>query len=215
MNMTAEILTLHGFDKRGLLMSMTTDLRMEADETIATAVQKGDTDAFGILIERYEKKLMRYARRFLFGREDVEDLLQEVFIKAYVNIRDYDATRRFSPWIYRIAHNEFVSALRKKKRSIVDYFDLDTVMPQLASASTSDDVALRGEDKALLEDSLARIDEKYREPLVLYYFEELSYEEIAQVLGVPTATVGVRLKRGREAMKKAIESNDPTYSPSA
>src|ERR1700727_2292342 len=88
----------------------------QTDEEIAVLVQNGDAEAFRVIMERYEPKMTRYAKRFLFGADDAKDLLQEVFIKTYVNIKSFDPERRFSPWIYRIAHNEFVNALKKKKK---------------------------------------------------------------------------------------------------
>ena len=89
----------------------------QTDEQIAIAVQKGDAQAFGLLVERFEPKLLRYARKFLFDYEDGKDMVQEVFIKAYGNIQSFDTSRSFSSWIYRIAHNEFINAIRKKGRS--------------------------------------------------------------------------------------------------
>src|ERR1700685_1546732 len=86
------------------------------DEEIVKEVQGGDVESFRILVERYEPKMTRYARRFLFGADDAKDLLQEIFIKTYTNINSFDTERRFSPWIYRIAHNEFVNALKKKTK---------------------------------------------------------------------------------------------------
>ena len=94
-------------------------MEKETDEAIATRVQKGDSEAFGQLVERYEEKLMRYARKFLRDPDDAKDIVQEVFIKSYQNIQSFDATRRFSPWIYRIAHNEFVNAIKKRSRGPV------------------------------------------------------------------------------------------------
>jgi len=86
----------------------------ETDEAIAARVQNGDADAFSVLLERYEKKIFRYAGKFLSHPDDIKDIVQDVFVKAYVNIKSFDASRRFSPWIYRIAHNEFINALKKK-----------------------------------------------------------------------------------------------------
>ncbi len=86
----------------------------ETDEMIASRVQAGDSEAFGELVERYQEKLLRYARKFLFDLDEARDPVQDVFIKAYQNIQSFDATRRFSPWIYRIAHNEFVNALKQR-----------------------------------------------------------------------------------------------------
>lgn len=174
------------------------------DEEVVRKVVEGDTAAFGVLVERYEPKLSRYAKRFLFDKEDVEDLLQEVFIKAYQNIRSFDHERAFSPWIYRIAHNEFVNALKKRERSPLFFFDPDTLFPHPAAPETADEEAMTKELRALLDRNLSVIDAKYREPLILYYFEELDYKEIADVLKIPIATVGVRLARGKVILRGMI-----------
>jgi RNA polymerase sigma-70 factor (ECF subfamily) len=88
----------------------------QSDEAIVLLVQGGDLSAFKTLIDRYDSKMMRYAKRFLFGYDDAQDALQEIFIKAYRNIKSFDTRRRFSPWLYRIAHNEFINSIRVKKR---------------------------------------------------------------------------------------------------
>jgi len=175
------------------------------DEEIAKKVQSGDIDAFAALIERYEQKLTRYARKFFRDSDDVKDLVQETFIKAYSNIQGFDAERKFSPWIYRIAHNEFVNALKKKKsRDTVSIFDFDVFMPHLIAKETAEDRAKQNEIKTALDEYLGKIGLKYREPLLLFYFENLDYKEIADVLKIPASTVGVRLKRGREMLKNLI-----------
>jgi len=180
------------------------DQPTETDEAIAIRVQKGDIDAFGILIARYEQKMNRYAKRFLFDSEESKDLIQDLFIKAYVNIQSFDAERRFSPWIYRIAHNVLINAGKKKSRSLLSSFDPDLLLPMHAEAETPETEAVKKEVRAMLDKGLAKISPKYREPLVLHYFEELGYQEIADVLQIPISTVGVRLKRGREALKKEV-----------
>jgi len=78
---------------------------------------EGDIEVFGILLDRYEQKLSRYGKKFLSRKEDIEDIVQDVFVSAYQNIQSFDSTQRWSPWIYRIAHNALVNALRKKGRS--------------------------------------------------------------------------------------------------
>ena len=102
-----------------------------SDEDIARTVQKGDREAFGLLVLRYQPKLARYARKFLFRGDDVTDLIQDVFVKAYTNIQGFDPKRRFSPWIYRIAHNTFVNAVRDsaKDRANFSLFDVDVLFP--------------------------------------------------------------------------------------
>ena len=93
------------------------------DEDLVLRVKSGGIEAFGFLVERYEDKMKRYARKFLFGYTDIEDTVQKVFIKAYVNIQSFDTSRKFSSWLYRIAHNEFINAIKKKTKVFV------TVMP--------------------------------------------------------------------------------------
>jgi RNA polymerase sigma-70 factor (ECF subfamily) len=176
-----------------------------SDEALAKRVQNGDTAAFGELVSRYEEKLTRYGRRFLARTEDIEDVVQDVFLKAYENMQSYDASYRFSPWIYRIAHNAYVNVLRKHAHRSFNFIDFDTLVSPF---SYHEEVENEGERRVLreaLDAGLSRIDEKYREILVLHYFEELSYDEIAEVLRIPKGTVGVRLRRGREALKRVGE----------
>lgn len=180
-------------------------LANKTDEEIASLVQSGDNEIFGVLVERYEEKILRYARRFLL-KSEAEDIVQEVFIKAYVNIKSFDTKRKFSPWIYRIAHNEFINAIKKKSReSLLLFFDADTIFPHPVAKETADGELSQREMKEMLEKNLEKIPSKYSEPLILFYFEELSYEEIAEILRIPISTVGVRLKRGRAALKKIIQ----------
>src|ERR1700721_2131936 len=89
---------------------------METDEELARLVQGGDHQALAVLIERYAGKLLRYGHRFLTSDDDIGDIVQDVFVTVYRNIRDFDSTRRFSPWIYRIAHNAFVDTLRRQTK---------------------------------------------------------------------------------------------------
>jgi len=173
------------------------------DESIALRVQAGEAEPFAELVTRYQPKLMRYARKFLADRDDAEDIVQDVFIKAYSNIQSFDASRRFSPWIYRIAHNEFVNEIKKKaSRRTVFSFDIDTLLPHLAAPERTDSVSLERDLRQTLEGHLDSLDPKYREPLILYYLEEMDYKEISDILQIPVSTVGVRLARARAQLQK-------------
>jgi RNA polymerase sigma-70 factor (ECF subfamily) len=181
----------------------------ETDEEIAIRVQRGEREAFGELIERYQAKLLRYGRKFLFDTEDSADIVQDVFIKAYENIQSFDPARRFSPWVYRIAHNELVNALKKRKANrTVFTFDIDTLFPHLTAPDTADSGAMERDLRSTLEGHLEKLDPKYREPLVLYYLESMDYKEISDILEIPVSTVGVRLARGRGILKE-LASKDP------
>lgn len=179
-------------------------LRQEpTDEALVVRVLDGDVETFGVLMRRYEQKLRRYGRRFMAGREDIEDIVQEVFIKAYENLRSFDIERRFSPWIYRIAHNAFVNEMRRASRHPVVTLDTDILLPHKNIPSPADDHE-RTETKEMMQRGLDRLSLKYREPLVLFYYEEMSYAEIAEVLRIPVSTVGVRISRARIALKRIL-----------
>ncbi|PCI89926.1 hypothetical protein COB18_02255 [Candidatus Kaiserbacteria bacterium] len=178
------------------------------DEDIVQRVQSGDTEAFALLIELYEKKITRYANKFLYNYQDREDAVQDVFIKAYQNIQSFRSGERFSPWIYRIAHNTFLNVVRKQSREKVSFFDTD----QLFGANIPDEheKELREQhwDREVLDQCLEKLDVKYREVLVLFYFEEKDYNEISEIMRIPKATVGVRLRRGRERIKKIYDETN-------
>lgn len=173
----------------------------DTDEYIAGQVQTGNVQSFGTLVERYEEKLRRYARRFLFGYTDAEDLVQDVFVKSYTNIQSFDTSRSFSSWIYRIAHNEFINAIKKKGKEPLPFFDADTLFPHPKASSQPDTDLAKQELLDMLNGSLEALDPKYREPLVLYYYEDMDYNQIAEVLQIPASTVGVRILRARNKLQ--------------
>ncbi len=179
----------------------------KTDEEVALAVQNGDIESFGFLMQRYEKKLARYGHKFLTDNDNIGDLVQDVFVKAYKNIKSFDTSRQFSSWIYRIAHNEYVNAVKKKWRDNIIPFDFDLVLPHIAAKETADEDSHRQETKLMLDACLEKISSKYREVLVLYYFEELDYKEISEILQIPTSTIGVRLRRGKAILKELVSKS--------
>lgn len=177
----------------------------KTDEQLARLVQEGDEDAFGVLMERYSGKLLRYGHRFLASDDDISDVVQDVFISVYENIRDFDSTRRFSPWIYRIAHNAFVNTLRDKARGPVFGVEFDRVVPHVVYENPDEDEKEKEEMRVLVGKHLGGLPPLYREVVDLYYFEEFKYQEIADILHVPIGTVAIRLSRARTALKKLIQ----------
>ncbi len=178
-----------------------------SDEKIIKLVLKGDTNAFGFLVNRFEKKLGRYIRRFVFSQSDAEDILQNVFIKAYTNIRGFNFNYKFSSWIYRIAHNEVVNYIRGYKKNIITNIDWDILFPVDMSKNDMVDELEKEFLEKWLKENLKILDKKYKEVLVLYYFEEMSYKDIADILKIPVATVGVRLKRAKSVVKNNYDKN--------
>jgi RNA polymerase sigma-70 factor, ECF subfamily len=96
------------------------------NEQIVLLIQQGDKEKYGLLMTRYDKKLSRYGRKFLSEKENIEDIVQDVFISAFQNINNFDTSLKFSSWIYRIAHNAFVNGLKYQQRSAILGLDLDT-----------------------------------------------------------------------------------------
>ncbi len=180
-------------------------LRKKTDEELAALVQGKNERAFGVLMNRYQSKLLRYGRKFLSDNAPIEDVVQEVFIKTYENILSYDPARPFSPWIYRIAHNMFVNALRSNSRLPFVTVDLDMFSAHTAYEIDPAADEEREHARTLVERGLKSLAPIYREIIILYYIEHLGYQEIAEVLHVPIGTVGVRLRRAREALKNYVE----------
>jgi RNA polymerase sigma-70 factor (ECF subfamily) len=171
----------------------------QSDEEIVISVISGKSELYGELMERYEKKLARYVRSIVGSSHDIDDIVQTVFIKTYRNLTAYDRTLKFSSWIYRIAHNESVNHLKssfiQKVVAMGEWFDYGV-------ADTTEDDMDRELLKKQLTSCLDGLDVKYREPIVLYYFEDKTYEDISDIVRIPVRAVGVRIFRGKELMRR-------------
>jgi RNA polymerase sigma-70 factor (ECF subfamily) len=175
-----------------------------SDEELVSLVQKGDELAFATLMGRYTPKLLRYGHRLMPYENNVGDSVQDVFVKVYENIQDFDATRQFSPWIYRIAHNTFVDQIAKKSKESISVFDFDRIAPHAIYEDPAQAEKEREEMQVLLGQGIKLLANNYREIIDLYYFENFSYKEIADLLHIPLGTVGIRLLRARETLKKNV-----------
>ena len=179
------------------------------DEEIALLIQNGDSEKFGILMERYEKKLSRYGRKFLARRESIEDIVQDVFISTFQNIQSFDTSMKFSSWNYRIAHNNFVNELKKNsKNAIIPSVDLDTILAYQIYEDPDVKERENRELKKIIDTSLDKLKPKYKEIVILHFIEELSYKEISDILKIPTGTVGIRLKRAKEMLREVYKEID-------
>ncbi len=166
-----------------------------------------DKEAFGVLIMRYEEKLRRYIRRLgARNEEDQNDLLQDIFIKTYKNLNGFDQGLSFSSWIYRIAHNEAVSHFRRRsvrpEGSQVD--DGNEVVGLLGSGDDLIEEIAARDDGRVLKEALAKLDPKYRDIVVLRYFEGKEYDEIADILEMPVGSVATRLYRAKARLKELL-----------
>lgn len=173
-------------------------------------IKKGDQDAFAEIVELYKDKLYQLGYRMLGNRHEAEEIAQEAFIRAYVNIENYNQEYKFSTWLYRIATNLCIDRIRKKKP---DYY-LDAEMAgteglTLYSRIPSDTPLPEKEVEMMelqeaIQGEIVKLPEKYRSVIVLKYIEELSLNEISEILDLPLGTVKTRIHRGREALRKQL-----------
>lgn len=162
---------------------------------------------FAYLIERYEKKLLRYIIRFSHvSLQEAEDTLQEVFLKAYLHLRAFDADLSFSSWIYRITRNEMINQYRKAK--VRPHGNSIQVDDRVIESIAADGDVLKSIDRRILrahlEALLDGLDVKYREVLILRFFEEKNYDEISDIVKKPTGTVATLLNRAKKQLYKAF-----------
>jgi len=163
------------------------------------------------LIQRYEEKLLRYIIRISgLNRHEAEDVLQEVFIKVYRNLNDFDKDLKFSSWIYRITHNQVISNYRKiKSRPESIALDIDSdILENLASELNTE----REVDKKLLQEKiklvLKKLDIKYKEILILKFFEGKSYREISDILKKSMGTVATLINRAKNQFREEYKKQN-------
>lgn len=178
-----------------------------SDEVLAKKLRT-DPQFLGDIIERYEGKLSNYIRRkSSASTEDIQDILQNVFIKVYKNIFDFDTALPFSSWIYRITRNEMIDWYRREKRT--PHLSLEGSEALLQSIASENDITAEvssGEFRQALEGVVTELPEKYRDIVVLRFFEEKSYDEIADILALPPGTVAVRINRVKKTLQQKLHS---------
>ncbi len=182
-------------------------LRQKTDEELATLSLR-EEDFYLCLMQRYEAKLKRYIHRISQSNEqDAEDILQDVFLKAYLNLNNFDPSLKFSSWIYRITHNEVISAFRRQKaRPQADNLsDNDELLSRLASDLDLNKEIHWKEKTGEIKRVLSRLDGKYREVLVLKFLEDKNYTEISDILKKPMGTVATLISRAKKKFKEEAQ----------
>ena len=173
------------------------ELNQLSDEQLVKQVYEKDKQLYAEIIKRYQIKLLRYANYLVYDEDKAADVVQQTFIKAYINLKGFNLKKKFSSWIYRIAHNEAISILRKYKKEL----PLDDKI-ELIAAVNIENALITEEFNDQLNQCLAKIPLIYKEPLSLSVLEEKSYEEISEILRLPIGTVGTRINRAKNLLKK-------------
>nr|WP_197480033.1 RNA polymerase sigma factor SigW [Paenibacillus swuensis] len=183
------------------------------DARLVRLARNGDQTAFAELVELYKDKIFNLGYRMLNNRQEAEDVTQETFLRVYSNLEKYDETQKFSTWIFRIGTNLCIDRLRKKKPS----YSLDA---ELNDGEGTDMYAMLAshdpgpENQVLLtetQDSIRKaidsLPAKYKSAVILKYLHDQSLQEISDILGIPVTTVKTRVHRGREFLRKKMETN--------
>lgn len=170
--------------------------REAEDRELAGRARKGDLDAFNALVSRWEGKIYNYLLRITGHAEDAMDLCQDTFIKAYQNLARLEDAARFGPWLYRIAHNEAMSHLRRPQR--------ESALDESAAATLKGPSMAPVEASLAVEAALARLSPEQREAVILKIYEGFKFEEIAQILNCPASTIKSRVYTGLELLKTML-----------
>ena len=176
--------------------------RAVEDADLIRQAARGSVEGYNLLVSRWEKRVYHYLLRLTGNREDALDLTQDVFLKAYQNLRKLDDPGRFAPWLYRIAHNEAYSMFRKRRPEA----DVDEIEPE----STETGINVGGSSVFPMELSLAvataleRLSPDQREAVVLKIYQGFKFEEMAEILACPVSTIKSRLYTALELLKTEL-----------
>lgn len=181
------------------------------DRALVARILAGDRDRFTALVKRYEKRVINYVYRITHRYEEAHDLAQEIFVKVFLALDRYDPKYQFSTWLFRIAQNSAIDALRKKAVVEVPISrPADDDNPndrEFADAGVSPYRAMSNKQMAAAIDAaVENLPQDYRELIQLRHFAELSYEEIATMKRLPLGTVKNKLFRARNLLKDALDS---------
>ncbi|MDD4775503.1 MAG: sigma-70 family RNA polymerase sigma factor [Syntrophomonas sp.] len=183
---------------------------MPTDEMLTARTLRGDVSAFEELINRYKNSVFNIIYRMTGQYQEAEDVCQEVFITVYQKLHQYDSSKRFGPWVHRIAINTTISALRKKNKVITLNFDETYSQPESENHYDFGDPQLfleRNELKAEIKQAFTSLPEAYPVVLALRYQLDLDNQEIAEALGITKENVEVKMHRARKSMRRAILKN--------
>nr|WP_051109267.1 RNA polymerase sigma factor SigW [Paenibacillus ginsengihumi] len=181
------------------------------DTRLARLAKSGDRAAFAELVELYNDKIYHLAYRMLRNRHEAEEIVQETFLRVYMNLDKYDEQQKFSTWIYRIGTNLCIDRLRKRKpnysldaeMSDGDGNDWYSTLP--SEEDTPAEQLVLSETQQQIRATIDTLPDKYKAVVILRYLQDLSLQEISEALSMPVTTIKTRLHRGREFLRKKLE----------
>lgn len=179
---------------------------MEEREAIRRCLA-GEKNAFAAVVASYQAQVLALCLRMTGNREDAADVAQQAFVKAYRNLSQYDPDQPFRPWLYRIATNECISLLRRRSNQAPPATD-DLLAEVSDPGEGAPALVALAEDRERVRSAVAHLPEQYRQVVVAYYFQELSYQEIARQTGIPIGTVGTLLHRAKQQLRRLLTETE-------
>lgn len=179
------------------------------DKELMELIQAGDERAFGILVERFQDRLLNFVGRIVIDRETAKELIQETFLRIFSRKASYTPDYAVSTWIYTIALNLARSELRKKK--LRRFISLDFIKDEI-DAELPDKIDLRAESLSpIIEQAIAKLPEDYKTAFILCDIQRLPYQQIAEVMRVPVGTVKSRINRARSMLRDKLKPYKEIY----
>lgn len=172
------------------------------DHALVTAALGGNPEAFGTLVERYDRAVYHLAYRTLRDSEEARDATQEAFFKAYRSLRTFKPGAKFSTWIFAIAYHACCDRLARRKR-----YSNEELPERADSAAGPELQAIAGDEARRLRAAIEALPEKYRSVITLYHLQGRQYDEIAEVLGIPMGTVKTHLFRAKEQLRRMLSEH--------
>ncbi|GAW93770.1 sigma-70 family RNA polymerase sigma factor [Calderihabitans maritimus] len=179
--------------------------KLTDEALVEYCLQVNREEGFAEIVRRYQRQIFSLAYRLTNNEEEAKDLAQEIFLHLYRSLDKYDRSRKFFPWMYRVATNVCYTFLRRKPPTAIPIdkvIEFTPLIPHLDSQP--EDYCEVKEIQRLVQQAIADLPENYRLPLVLRYLEDLSYRQIAEIMEVPITTVETRLYRGKALLQKRL-----------
>lgn len=181
----------------------------EAEALWIEQARRGDKRAFSRLVEAYQRPVYSITYRMLGNPEEAEDAAQEAFLRAYSNLKKYDPKRKFSTWLFSIANHHCIDRLRKRRVTWISIDDNPVLGNMAGDSPQPERHALGQEERDSVQRLLEQLDPGYKMPLVLRYWEECSYEEIAEIMEISIPAVKSRLFRARQQIAQLYRQQEP------
>jgi RNA polymerase sigma-70 factor, ECF subfamily len=176
-------------------------------ESVIERARGNDADALGEIYRRYVRRVFGLCRYMLNSREGAEDATSEVFLKLQRSVESYDGSIPFSRWLLRVAGNQCIDAMRRRQRGMKVFAEVEdgaAVIDTVSSEPSPLGAVISAQERAQVRDTIARLPESFRVPLVLRYYSELSYDEIAQELGLEKNNVATLIFRAKRELRRRL-----------